>query len=279
MSFWWLENLIDESTMLPPCKHVLQTLCRQINPPKGWDKQHPDAWDPTSDPESLMVRYDREKLSLLTSYSEDSVSRLVGQLGPRPKRPPKRAPTTYYGVLQVETPAHQHYTAVLRIDLDALRALHDPRLDALEAERHKTREARQHRRRRRRALGDHVTAPAAQTNGHSPAEHQAPEVSQQTYLTPSEPPEAMTQGTYLPPSEHPEDVSYAASASRGRILRPPFSSSSSPSENPSPIFSDPDPEPAPTTPNKKKVAWDRPQTKAKPKTQPPSPRNRKISRS
>ena len=141
MSFWWLENLIDESTLVPPCKHVLKTLCRQINPPDAWDKHDPDAWDPASDPEALLVWYDRVKLSLLTSYSEDSLSRIVGQLGPPPKQPRKRAPTTYYAVLHVETPAAQHYTARLRIDLAALRALHDPRLDALEAERHKTREA------------------------------------------------------------------------------------------------------------------------------------------
>jgi len=261
MTWWWLENLVDDSTLPAPCKHVLKTLCRQINPPDTWDQKHPDAWDPASDPEALMVWYDRTKLSLLTSYSQDSLSRIVGQLGPPPKRPPKRAPLTYYAVVHVEGKARQHHTARLRIALAALRDLHDPRLDALEAERQKAREARPLRRRPRRARGDQV--PPA--HGHA---HRDEEVSQEPYLTAPESSEGVTQGTDLTPSENPGAGSYGSSASRGRILRPPFSFSSSPIENPSPIFSDPDPEPAPTTPNKKKVAWDRPQTKAKPKTPP-----------
>jgi hypothetical protein len=141
MSWWWLENFIDTSTLPAPCKHVLQTLCRQINPPTGWDKKDPDAWDPASDPKALMVWYDRAKLSLLTSYRQDSVSRLVGQLGPRPTRLPTRPPPTYYGVVHVEKPAHPNTAALLRIDLAALRALHDPRLDTLEAERETIRDA------------------------------------------------------------------------------------------------------------------------------------------
>jgi hypothetical protein len=92
MTWWYLENLIDESRLSAPCKHVLKTLCRQINPPDDWDATDPEAWDAATHPEALTVWYDRVKLSLLTSYSPDSLSRIVGQLGPPPVDGPRRRP-------------------------------------------------------------------------------------------------------------------------------------------------------------------------------------------
>ena len=186
MTWWYLDNRIGESMLSAPCKHVLKTLGRQINPPDDWDATDPEAWDPATHRKALLVWYDRVKLSLLTSYSPDSLRRIMGQLGPPPDdddpRRKKRDNMTYYGVLPVEKDAAQHQTALLRIDLDALRALHDPRLDALEAQRHKAREVRQTHRRRRVRIDE--------------------ERSQGTYLTPSARPEAMTQGTYLTPPFH-----------------------------------------------------------------------------
>jgi hypothetical protein len=268
MTWWYLENLIDESRLSAPCKHVLKTLCRQINPPDDWDATDPEAWDAATHPEALTVWYDRVKLSLLTSYSPDSLSRIVGQLGPPPADGPRRRPRqtpspTYYGVVHIDEKAHQHYTARLRVDLKVLRDWRDPRIDALE---HQRAEARQHRRPPRRRQGELNP----HTNGHARRDE---DISQRTYLTPADAPVPSPQRAYLTPSDPPDGVSYDVSVPRGRNLRPLFTSSLSRSQDVSPFLADADGDPDRPAVPPKKVAGGQPshKTKAKSPTSKPYP--------
>jgi len=144
MTWWVIDNAIAESTLPAPCKLVLRTLSDQINPPPDWDAKDPEAWDPASHPEALLVRYDRARLSLLTSYSPNTLRLLMQELSATKDAEGQRLDPVLYLV----QPARQHAVAIYGLDLAALRRHRTPALETLDAKR---KAAREDRRRGRQA--------------------------------------------------------------------------------------------------------------------------------
>jgi hypothetical protein len=255
MTWWVVDNAIRESLLPPPCRLVLRTLADQINPPPDWDHRQPEAWDPATHQDDLVVWCDRETLSHATGYSPDSLRRIMGKL------------VHDYAVLHLVEPARQHYTAHWRLDLEALRGWGDPWFAQRKADSSRRRRAARQVSatvsRHGNGAGaaspsaapaeDHGTARrcgwatcsqpvcphevnfcAAHAGCHAcrdittqhprqAADHGAGvEVSQGAYLTDP----AENQGAYLTPSEAPERVTYVPSDARALMVSPCFTSSS-----------------------------------------------------